>query len=244
MKFARPPVSLLPLLIPYALALAAAAQDSVSVAWGGNPEPDIAGYVIYLGTSSGVVSGVYPTIEDVGNSTSRVFSGLSPESTYYCAVQAYNAAGQMSVLSDEITFTLQEGNVLFSAWASAGSLSGAAAAPTAIPFHDGVPNCLKFAFNMNPGGPDVRTLVRGTGTAGLPAFSLSGSEFTVEFLRRKNSGLVYRPKISTNLGIYQPMTETPTVTDINATWERVVVRKGVNTAVTPRLFGTVEVTMP
>lgn len=228
------------LSIPFALASSARAQNSVSVAWGANPEPDVAGYVVYLGTTSGV----YPTIQDVGNTTTHVFSGLSSGTVYYCALQAYNTAGLMSELSDEISFTLQGSTEAFDSWAVAGSLSGSAAAPSAIPFHDGVPNVLKFAFNMNPGAADVRTLVKGTGTAGLPAYTLNGSEFTVEFLRRKDSGLVYRPKFSTNLGVYQTMTETPAVTDINAIWERVVIRKAVNTAATPKLFGTVEVTMP
>ena len=234
----------LTLFIPFALASSAGAQNSASLSWEANPEPDIAGYVLYLGTSSGAMSGVYPMIQDVGNSNGHVFSGLSSGTVYYCAVQAYNTAGQVSALSQEISFTPGVPAGSFDSWAAAGNLSGAAAAASAMPFHDGVPNLLKFAFNMNPGAADVRTLVKGTGTVGLPAVTMNGGEFTVEFLRRKNSGLVYNPKFSTNLGIYQPMTETPTVTGINATWERVVVRKNVNTATTPRLFGAVEVTMP
>lgn len=234
----------LTLLIPFALASSAGAQNSTSLAWEANPEPDIAGYVIYLGTSSGTVSGVYPTIQDVGNSNGHLLSGLSSGTVYYCAVQAYNTAGQVSGLSQEVSFTLEVPVGSFDSWATAGGLNGAAAAASAMPFHDGVPNLLKFAFNMNPGAADVRTLVKGSGLVGLPAFTLNGGQFTVEFLRRKNSGLIYNPKFSTNLGIYQPMTETPTVTGIDATWERVVVRKNVNTATTPRLFGAVEVTMP
>ena len=117
-----------------------------------------------------------------------------------------------------------------------------------MPFHDGVPNLLKYAFNMNAAGPDTRTLARGTGTAGLPVYALDQSSsspvLTIEFLQRKGSGLVYTPKSSTDLGVFVPMTETPVVTSIDATWERVTIQKTVNTLSTPRLFGIVEVTIP
>lgn len=236
------------LLVLCALATSARAQDSVLVGWTANPEPDIAGYIVYRGTTSGVTTGTYATVQDVGNVTTYESSGLSTGVVYYFALQAYNMDGLMSELSDEITVTLEEVNALFAAWASAGNLSGFDATPSAIPFGDGVSNTLKFAFNMNPGAADVRTLVKGAGTAGLPVISLDGSgpqqQFTVEFLRRKDSGLVYQPKISTDFGAYELMTEVPTVTDIDATWERVVIKKTVDTSTTPRLFGTVEVTMP
>lgn len=228
------------ILFPVFLGPSASAQNSVTVEWQRNPEPDIAGYVVYLGTTSGV----YSTIQDVGNISSWELGDLSTGTVHYCAVQAYNAAGLVSALSSEISFSISATAVLLNSWAASGGLSGAAAVASAMPFADGVRNLLKFAFNMNPSGPDVRTLVKGTGTAGLPAITLNGSEFTIEYLRRKDSGLIYRPKFSTNLGVYQEMTETPVVTPVNAAWERVVIKKAVNTAGTPRLFGTVEVTMP
>jgi hypothetical protein len=231
------------LALPLALTAPAAAQSSVSVAWNANPEPDIAGYVVFLGTTSSV----YPTIQDVGKITSHVLTGLSPGTTYFCALKAYDSSGLMSALSNEISFTLQSTADLFNSWASAGGLIGTAAAPSATPFHDGVQNTLKFAFNMNPAASDARTLVQGTGTAGLPAFTMNGSDprtFTVEFLRRKGSGLVYTPKNSTNLGTFVPMTGISTVTDIDANWERVIIRKSIDTAIIPRLFGIVEVTIP
>ncbi|MDP3850780.1 MAG: fibronectin type III domain-containing protein [Luteolibacter sp.] len=232
------------LALPFALVTCAAAQNSVTVAWNANTEPDIAGYVVYLGTTSSV----YPTILDVGKVTSRILPGLSPGTVYFCAVQAYNSSGLVSALSNEISFTLLASTVAFNSWASAGGLAGGDAAPSATPFHDGVQNLLKFAFNMNPAGPDARTLVKGTGAAGLPAFTLdqSGPQplFTVEFLRRIGSGLVYTPKNSTNFSTYETMSGTTNVTNINANWERVIVKKTVSTSTTPRLFGRVEVTMP
>lgn len=236
--------ALFALALPFALATLAGAQTSLTLAWDPNPESDIAGYVIYLGTTSGV----YSTIEDIGNATSHTFNGLSPSTPYYCALQAYNSAGLMSDLSEEFSFTLQTTLELFNGWASTAGLGGAAAMPGAMPFHDGVRNMMKFAFNMDAAGPDTRTLVKGAGTAGLPVFTLdrSGSQpvFTVEYLRRKSSGLVYTPKCSTDLANFEPMTGTTTVTQIDSNWDRVVVQTPVSVPATPRLFGVVEVTMP
>lgn len=346
-----------------ALSASAQAQIAVTVAWNANPETNIAGYKIHLGTTSGN----YTTIQTVPNATSSVLSDLSPSTTYFCALQAYNTAGLTSSLSSEISFTtpaalpeiavtgstgsnLTDGTTtisfgatsigstnatrvitlsnsgtanltglsvtldganssdfsvsapgasslaagtnttltvtfhpatsgsrvaalhiasndadeapfdislsgsgatavsIFNSWASTGGLSGGAAAAAATPFNDGVPNMLKFAFNMNAAGPDVRVLATGSGTAGLPAFSMDRSgaqpQFTVEFLRRKGSGLVYTPKVSSDLINFGPMTGTTTVTSVSDQWERVILKKAVTTATTPKLFGIVEVSLP
>jgi len=237
------PVVMLALALPM-MTSTAQAQTAVTLVWDANPETNIAGYKVYLGTSSGS----YPQIQNVGNTTSTVLSGLIPATTYYCALQSYNTAGLFSELSNEISFTTQTTAGLFNTWATTRGLNGSAAAPAAMPFNDGVPNLLKYAFNLNAAGPDVRVLAKGTGTAGLPVFALerSGSQtsFKVEFLRRKNTGLVYSPKISTTMVAYEPMTGTTTVTAINDQWERVIIEKPCNLAITPKLFGRVEVTLP
>lgn len=244
----RPHLSAIPALL-LALAFAALpsttlAQDTVRVAWNANPESDIAGYKVYLGTESGH----YSQIQNVGNQATAVLSSPSPSTTYYCAVQAYNTAALESELSAEISFTTQATPGNFNVWASAAGLSGAAAAPDAMPFNDGVSNLLKFAFNLNATRPDMRVLTQGTGTAGLPVFTLnrngSQAEFTVEFLRRTDGGLLYAPVVSPDLTAYEPMTGTSTVTPINASWERVILRMPCNLTITPKLFGMVEVTMP
>ena len=54
------------------------------------------------------------------------------------------------------------------------SLTGPDALPTAIPFDDGVENLLKYAFNMNPAGPDVNVLATG-GSSGLPQITVDSS---------------------------------------------------------------------
>jgi hypothetical protein len=133
---------------------------------------------------------------------------------------------------------------VFADWAAAYGLSGA----NTIARGDGVPNLLKYAFNLAPSSADARILQSGTGTAGLPRFALTGSAsqrtFTVEYLRRKNSGLVYAPKVSSNMVHYSLMSGSISVTSIDADWERVTQSMAVNPALTPRLFGRVEVLLP
>jgi hypothetical protein len=139
---------------------------------------------------------------------------------------------------------------LYATWAAGEGLAGPAALSSAIPFHDGVPNLLKYAFNLDGDHADVRALTPGTGTAGLPVFRLVGSGeqavLRVEYLRRAGSGLTYTPKVSTTLtpGSFVPMSGTATVSPIDVAWERVVLEEPCNPATKPRTFGIVEVTLP
>lgn len=64
----------------------------------GTPLNDLAGYKIYLGTSSGA----YTTTVDVGNSTTYSMTGLDVNKTYYYAVTAYDTSGNESNYSTEV----------------------------------------------------------------------------------------------------------------------------------------------
>ena len=135
----------------------------------------------------------------------------------------------------------------FNAAMAAAGLTGSNAEPLAAPRGDGVANLLKYAFNMNAAAADRRILTPGTGTAGLPVISLTGTTaakvLRVEFLRRKGSGLTYTPRktASVTAGPWQTLTDMPTVTNIDATWERVVYEEPVTGA---RWFARVEVALP
>jgi hypothetical protein len=139
---------------------------------------------------------------------------------------------------------------LYPTWAAGEGLTGPVAQSTATPFQDGVPNLLKYAFNLDGDHMDVRTLTPGTGTAGLPVFRLVGSGaqavLRAEYLRRAGSGMTYTPKVSTTLasGSFVPMGGTVTVTPVSVAWERVIRDEPRNTSTSPRVFGIVEVTLP
>jgi hypothetical protein len=69
--------------------------------WDPNPEPDIAGYKVYIGT----LSGQYSRSVDVGPLTSYLLAGLNAGETHYLAVTAYTSAGIESPFSDEVIYT-------------------------------------------------------------------------------------------------------------------------------------------
>ena len=126
-------------------------------------------------------------------------------------------------------------------------LTGADAEPTAVPFEDGTPNLLKYAFNMNLGGADITTLEPG-GNKGLPTTGLVEVEgetfFRVEYLRRKGSGLVYEPQKSTTLGSFVPLTGAATIMSIDSEWERVTVDEPCTPATADQCFSRVRVEIP
>lgn len=64
----------------------------VKLTWNPNPESDIAGYVVNYGTQSGNLT----QLQTTGAVTSTTISGLSPSTTYYFTLQAYNTAGLYS----------------------------------------------------------------------------------------------------------------------------------------------------
>jgi hypothetical protein len=131
-------------------------------------------------------------------------------------------------------------------WIASTGLTGNDALPLAAPHGDGVANLLKWAFNLSGAAADARILTPGTGTAGLPVISVAGTAsapvLRVEFLRRKTGGLIYTPqKISGLSGPWLPLTDTPTVTSLDATWERVVYEEPVTG---DRWFARVQVALP
>src|SRR4051812_16593763 len=65
------------------------ATNSVTLAWDPNPEPDIAGYILYYG----VASGIYTNSINVGHVTTNTISGLVEATTYFFVVTAYDTAG-------------------------------------------------------------------------------------------------------------------------------------------------------
>lgn len=92
--------SLISALLLICSALVVQSAEIVILAWDRNPEPDVIGYRVYFGTTTGV----YPGLLDVGNATEAVLDSLAGETTYYVVVTAYNTAGLESEFSEEITF--------------------------------------------------------------------------------------------------------------------------------------------
>ena len=73
----------------------------VTLAWDANTEPDVAGYNVY----AGITSGSYGPHVSVGNQTSYTVTGLG-SGTHYFAVTAYDAYGVESGFSIELSVTI------------------------------------------------------------------------------------------------------------------------------------------
>ena len=76
----------------------------VTLAWDPNTEPDLAGYKIYYGFSSGN----YKVTVDVGNQTNCTISTLQEGQTYYFAATAYDDYGNESEFSNEVPYYAPE----------------------------------------------------------------------------------------------------------------------------------------
>jgi len=71
---------------------------TLTVAWDPSPDPAVAGYVVSMGTQSGV----YTSAIDAGTQTVEQFSNLTGGTTYYFVVQAYDSVGNVSAPSNEV----------------------------------------------------------------------------------------------------------------------------------------------
>ena len=101
-RFLKISVQLAAVLLPLAWAtLSYSAQ--VTLAWNANKEPDLAGYRIYYGTSSGV----YPFEVDLGKNTGCSISSLQEGTTYFFAATAYDTDGNESEFSVELSHTIR-----------------------------------------------------------------------------------------------------------------------------------------
>jgi hypothetical protein len=90
------------LFVILSLLVPAAHAGEVTVAWDPNPEPEVAGYKIYFGTTPGS----YTVSMNAGNITSMVISGLEAGLTYYFAAVAYDSSGNESGFSNEISYVV------------------------------------------------------------------------------------------------------------------------------------------
>jgi len=74
-------------------------STTASLSWNTNTETDLAGYKVYVGTSSGL----YGSPIDVGKATSYVMANLKVGNTYYFSVTAYDTSGNESLHSSEVS---------------------------------------------------------------------------------------------------------------------------------------------
>jgi len=69
--------------------------SSLLLSWAPNTEPDLVGYKIYVGTSSGIYDDTYTTSD-----TTYVVEGLTEGTLYYIGISAYDSEGYESILRE------------------------------------------------------------------------------------------------------------------------------------------------
>jgi hypothetical protein len=89
-------------LVLFALCCVKANADSLVLDWSPSPSSSVVGYDVYYGTSSGIY--LYET--NVGSATQATISNLVPGVTYYFVATAYDAQGNQSLFSSEISYTV------------------------------------------------------------------------------------------------------------------------------------------
>lgn len=84
---------------------AGSTQGTVTLFWDANSEPDLAGYKVYWGRSPSVYTNTPQPVVAVMSQPSYTTPVL-PNGKWYFAVTAFNAAGQESGFSNEVSTTI------------------------------------------------------------------------------------------------------------------------------------------
>jgi len=100
-SFRNPPLRPLSAAFFLFFAVSFAQASNLRVAWNASADSNVAGYNIAYGTSSGR----YNKTLNAGNSTSATVPSLTPSTTYYFVVKAYNSFGLESLPSNEVAVT-------------------------------------------------------------------------------------------------------------------------------------------
>ncbi len=160
--------------------------------------------------------------------------GAIPEAGVYTLhAEAWNDRGTSGRQEFVIRVLADPGSLWVDEYFGDGVADPEAAAWTADPDGDGIPNLVEYAFNLHPGQGSAGAMPSG-GTSGLPlcsTFMVDGRpRLRIEYLRRKAAagpGVIYVPQFSSDLAPspdqWSTLAGSETVTSIDAGWERVVV---------------------
>ena len=116
------------LLALLALLTAPVYAGSLTVTWDPNTEPDVVGYRVLYGTQSGV----YTFSLAAGNVTTWTANNLNAGQTYYFVVQAVNAAGLTSPLSQEVSGMVPIGSTACAGVTATAPATGTVGSPVAF----------------------------------------------------------------------------------------------------------------
>ncbi len=117
----------------------------VSLAWDPNTDPDLAGYALYYGTSSGS----YSSSLSLGNVTTYTVTNLSDGVPYYFALTARNTAGLESGYSNEVSYVPPVSQFTLTATTTGSGSGTVTKSPAGTAFNGGTLVSLTAAANAN-----------------------------------------------------------------------------------------------
>ncbi len=241
----------IPPAAPSALAASASSGSQISLTWTDNAN-DETGFK--LERSPNGSTGWAQISTPAANTTAATDSALAAGTTYYYRLRATNANGDSpySATTGATTLTGLQSFRLAYGLAANGSQD------LLTPAGDGVPNLLKYAFNLLGSGTGQATtlatpnasVLSPSGSAGLPFASVGtggdAGKLQLIFIRRKASGspgISYVVEFSDALASWAVnASATESVTSIDTAFERVTVTDSV--ASQPKRFARVRVSTP
>ncbi|HEY1663746.1 MAG TPA: fibronectin type III domain-containing protein [Verrucomicrobiae bacterium] len=130
-------------LLLWGITARAATQSSVTIGWSPSASSNIAGYMIYYGTSSGNYISAVP----VSNVTNITINGLTSGTTYYFAATSLDSSGNQSGFSSEISATVgASGSVVITSQPASQSAALGRPATFAVA---ATGNSLAYQWNLN-----------------------------------------------------------------------------------------------
>ncbi|MEQ1757159.1 MAG: fibronectin type III domain-containing protein [Vicinamibacterales bacterium] len=128
----------LALLVPWS-----SSADTLTLAWDANPEAEVSGYYVFIGSESGS----YSSVIDVGNATSYTITGATPGATYFLTVAAYAPGPVVGTQAPELV-----ASVAAPPGGNPGSTNGTGGtADTTIPRSDAPPVMVSMALAPSRG---------------------------------------------------------------------------------------------
>jgi mono/diheme cytochrome c family protein len=188
-------------------------------------------------------------IVSVGGSGASYSVTIQPtQSTITLSLQenaAVDSGGAGNFASNPLTVIYR---TPYEQWAFDHGVDGTALSQLSDEDGDGIAKLLEYAFNLDPSHTDQGIydpgVIPGSGlprmivTPGDPA----GKLLSLQFLRRKNSGLIYTAQFGSGLDDFAPANTPPQVENIDSIWERVTVADPGGSG-PARRYGRVAVTM-
>ena len=90
--------------VPVTLTALTSAANTATLTWNANSETDLAGYKVYVGTSSGAYAAPIATLPKT--TTSYTVTGLQTGTTHFFVITAFDTAGKQSLHSNEVRKTI------------------------------------------------------------------------------------------------------------------------------------------